>query len=297
MTSADETLLPALRGDAPLGFLAALGVQAALESFGEPHDLSWIDGAYPIPRLTPSIELSSVAAAGANAAKCALDSYIFKEGVSSNLKLDTDELETHLRSCRNDRNNEWNHLFYTWVQQGAVFSDSNKLTKTKPSNFYFWAANQDALKVMRNVLKKANPDILERDLVEWNYSDPAASHSLRWDVRAQREHAYRAADPSSDKSDQCTNHGAEAWALLGSVRYPCFGAARRGVTAGMSGDGKQARAFQYPLWRQPASTRVVSSLIGTPDRSTWMRSQIFATGKGFYAFAAATPLSSTEKLS
>ena len=62
MTDSDETVLRGLPGDNPLGFLAALGVQIALDAQGHDHRMRWSDEPIPYPVLSPSADLVLIAA-------------------------------------------------------------------------------------------------------------------------------------------------------------------------------------------------------------------------------------------
>ena len=71
-------------------------------------------------------------------------------------------------------------------------------------------------------------------------------------------YALRASNPSPEK--KLTNPGPEALALLGLSRYPVFAGRERTATQGCSGKWKDGY-YSWPLWRRPASSRVVKSLL------------------------------------
>ena len=61
MTDPEGTVLRGLPGDNPLGFLAALGVQVALDDQGGHHRLHWTDDPIPRPVVSPALDFQDVA--------------------------------------------------------------------------------------------------------------------------------------------------------------------------------------------------------------------------------------------
>ena len=148
-------------------------------------------------------------------------------------------------------------------------------------------------------------EVTEGELVEdigsaWRYR--SRRDSLMWDSTDDRLHAHSAADPTSSQNPKLTNPGAEALAVLGLSRYPCFASPRGTLTQGCSGGWKRGE-FAWPLWTVPATARSVASLLAhvtAPDagglgdsarRAGWyrawglslvMQSQIRRSSQGGY---------------
>lgn len=286
-----ETRLPALHGNNPMRFLAALGVQTALETHGQPRRLHWSDdGPCPVAVLTPSIDVDTVAAAGMEAVTELREGPAFDDRVQKQFKLTEDNLREYLIVAR--AAGGWNALAFSFVRQGSLYDKNDKgVIRSKPTDLLMLAGKEIALDAIRNILSAVNESRLKGVLTNsWLYVDKSAKHTMRWDLRANRKTAHRHKDASDFTKDSLTNLGGEAWALLGLIRYPCFGTKGRAVTAGLRGRGKRADKFSWPVWSTPANARLVSTLVGTPDRSRWMKSQIVDCGQGRGAFGLPHPL-------
>ena len=256
MADSDETMLSGLPGDNPLGLLAALGSQVALAEQNVDAQLHWTDHPIPKPILSPAVDLADVASAALEVASDWLVSEALSEALKSDLKLrpgQPDEIREYLTSCRAVGASG---LLGMCLLAEGVASETDK-NKAKPSDLYFTSANQKFVTIARTILREATEAEIVADIGEpWRYN--SERESLMWDSVDDRLHAYSAADPA--KAPKFTNPGAEALAVIGLSRYPCFASPGRTLTQGCSGSWKRG-AFVWPLWAVPATVGAVRSLL------------------------------------
>jgi hypothetical protein len=176
------------------------------------------------------------------------------------------------------------------VAEGSL----DKQGVAKPTDLYFTAGQQKFLHMSRQVLGNVSrTDLIAGLQGPWGYASNLPS--LMWDVSDDRVYALTADDPSKD--EKLTNPGPEALAVLGLSRYPVFAGRGRTLTQGCSGSWTAA-SYSWPLWRRPATTLAVKSLMahaydhpGAGDRQRWfpawgiariLRSPIRRSGQGGY---------------
>ena len=290
------THLPGLEGTNPLGFLAALGVQVAFATEDEQPRLWWSDDVAPHAIVDEEFTVDSIV----NRALVAFA--YWKDSLAANprrtdgstmpkgdeLKLVPEDIGAYLGQAVQCG---WSGgLATALVAQGSL---DNKGV-AKPSDFYFTAGQQKFLDTARKVLIAADRDEITTGLEgPWRYE--SETPSLGWDVTDDRVYALRANNPSPEK--KLTNPGPEALALLGLSRYPVFAGRGRTDTQGCSGKWKDGY-YSWPLWRKPASPRVVKSLLAhaydhsaASNRHHWygswgvsaiLRSSIRRTDQGGY---------------
>lgn len=253
-----STKLPGLPGDNPLGFLAALGAQAALSVNGAGHRLSWTNE--PIPRavITPAVTYEAIA----DAAKAVADDWLagsaLDREIDPKLKLKPPEIREYLEQGR--MAGTIGVLASCLLAEDSLDDNRN----AKPTDFYFTAGNQEFVTIARTILGETRIDHIIDDLSgPWQYAlheQPLRSKTLMWDSTDDRQHAYSAADPTNSTANpKLTNPGAEALAVIGLSCYPCF-AADRTLTQGCSGTWKSG-SFTWPLWTVAATKRTVRSLL------------------------------------
>ena len=271
MTSSDVTLLPGLPGDNPLGFLAALGVQVALADQPGDHRLHWIDDPIPYPVLSPSRGLDEIAQAVDEVAQAWLDGPALDQSIDLSLKLKPDEIREYLRRGRNARSS--GSLSACLLAENSLDNGG----KAKPSDLYFTAGQQKFVSIARTILGRVTEEEIVGDLAKsWRYH--SERESLMWDCVDDRVHALSAADPTDkSRNPKLTNPGAEALAVIGLSRYPCFASSQGTLTQGCSGSWKRGR-FVWPLWSVPATAQSVRSLLaqvaapeGDERRADWYR--------------------------
>ncbi|MCY3849254.1 MAG: hypothetical protein OXF75_00450 [Acidimicrobiaceae bacterium] len=252
MTDSDGTLLSGLPGNNPLGFLAALGVQTALDTQGRKCAMYWTDQPIPQPVLEPAVDLAEIAEAVLVVAARWLDGPALDETIDPKLKLKSQEIREYLEQGRAAGSSGL--LAVCLLAEGSL--DRSQIAK--PSDFYFTAGQQKFVSIARTSLGEVTEDEVVADAGSpWCYLGDR--DSLMWDTVDDRDHALSASDPS--KSKKPTNPGAEALAIIGLGRFPCFASSGRTLTQGCSGTWKDG-AFTWPLWGVPASSRTVGSLLG-----------------------------------
>ena len=273
MTDTDGTPLRGLPGDNPLGFLAALGAQAALAEHDLDHRLHWTDDPIPHPIVTPSRGLEEIADAVLAASERWLDGPALSEALDPKLKLKPSHIREYLSRARNAGPSgalAWCLLAEDSLDNGGV---------AKPSALYFTAGQMKFVTMARTILSKVTDAEIVDDIARpWRYNSTRGS--LMWDSVDDRDHALSAADPTDkSRNPKLTNPGAEALAIIGLSRYPCFAARKGTLTQGCSGSWKRG-LFVWPLWSAPATARAVGSLlaqVAAPEgserrRGDWYRS-------------------------
>ena len=291
MTDSDVTLLPGLPGDNPLGFLAALGVQVALADQSADHRLHWTDDPIPHPVLSPARGLDEIAQAAGAVATAWLDGPVLDKSIDPGLKLQAGDIRKYLRRGRAARSP--GSLSACLLAENSL--DNNR--KAKPSDLYFTAGQQKFVSMARTILGEVTEEEIVDDMAKpWSYRSPR--ESLMWDCVDDRDHALSAADPTNkSRNPKLTNPGAEALAVIGLSRYPCFASSQGTLTQGCSGSWKRG-LFVWPLWTAPATARSVRALLsqvaapeGNERRAGWyrawgisrvMQSQIRRSSQGGY---------------
>ena len=291
MTTCDVTLLPGLPGDNPLGFLAALGVQVVIADQNADHRLLWTDDPIPHPVLSAARSLGEIARAVGVLAEAWLDGSALDQSINPGLKLEPDDLREYLRRGRAARSS--GSLSACLLAENSL--DNNG--KAKPSDLYFAAGQQKFVSMARTILGEVTEEEIVNDMTKpWSYRSKRVS--LMWDCVDDRDHALSAADPTdSSRNPKLTNPGAEALAIIGLSRYPCFASSQRTLTQGCSGSWKRG-FFVWPLWTAPATARAVQSLlaqVAAPEvdghRADWyqawgisrvLQSQIRRSSQGGY---------------
>ena len=288
--------LTGLEGTNPLGFLAALGVQAAFASENEQPRLWWSDDITPHAVVDEGFTVDRITERGLEVFRYLKNSPAVnplrvdgsKMPRGDELKLMPEDIRAYLARAR--RSGRSGGLATTLVAEGSLDNQG----VAKPTDFYFTAGQQKFLDTARKVLSAVAREDIEAGLEgPWRYESKVPS--LGWDVTDDRVYALRANNPSPER--KLTNPGPEALALLGLSLYPVFAGRGRTDTQGCSGSWK-AGYYSWPLWRRPASPRAVESLLAhacdhpaASDRRRWypswgvstiLRSPIRRSNQGGY---------------
>ena len=251
MIDSGGTSLPGLPGDNPLGFLAALGVQTALAEQAGECALGWTDQPIPHAVLADSVSLDDIAGAALAVAATWLDGPALDDEIDPKLQLKPPAIHEYL--CRGRAAGTSGVLASCLLAEDSL--DNSK--KAKPTDLYFTAGQQKFVSIARSNLGNVTVEEVVADLgSQWRYS--GERDSLMWDTVDDRDHALSASDPS--KTKKRINPGAEALAVIGLSRFPCFASSGRTLTRGCSGGWKKGE-FVWPLWSAPASTRIADSLL------------------------------------
>lgn len=272
----NQTCLTGLEGTNPLGFLAALGVQVAFASEGEQPRLWWSDDIISHAVVDEEFDLERIAD------QCIKVFALWRDSPAiapkrpdgsdmpkgDELKLKPDDIRTYLQLI--DQCDLAEGLITALVAEGSLDNQG----VAKPSDLYFTAGQQKFLATARQILDGVSQcDLLSGLEGPWNYK--SVLPSLGWDIFDDRIYALRASNPSPEK--KFTNPGPEALAILGLSLHPVYGSRDRTLTQGCFGLWK-AGSYSWPLWRKPASSNTVKSLLAQgydpadSDRNRWFRS-------------------------
>ena len=289
------THLTGLEGTNPLGFLAALGVQAVFMDEDERPRLWWSTDVTPHAIVNDSFTVERIADQALSLAvrwrDCSatnprrLDGTPIPKG--DELKLAPEDIRTYL--CRSYAGETGSDLAAALLAEGSL--DNSGVAK--PSDLYFTAGQMKFLGMTRTLLGTVVRDEILTGLVgPWAYASELPS--LGWDVADDRVYALRANNPAPDK--KLTNPGPEALAIFGLSRHAVFGARDRTLTQGCSGSWKTGY-YSWPLWHRPATSFAVKSLMAhacddsSGNRSRWypswgvscvLRSPIRRSSQGGY---------------
>ncbi len=294
-----EIELRGLPGTNPLGFMAALGAQVALAHAGESSTLHWTDTALPHAVLGTERDLDAIATDAMALARHWLQGVALGSDVDPKLQLDGPSIRAYMARARSSD-------FTNSLAWCLLAEDSFRRSKpyAEPTDLYFTSGNMAFVSIARAILDEVQHKELVADMSSpWQYKSDRPT--LMWDVLDDRQYALRAVKPSDEQ--KLTNQGAEALAVLGLSRFPCYRTARGTVARGCSGR-KQSRSFVWPLWQQPSTPEVVKTLITHASApipvdedaakdfverarqyTAWgitrvLQSQIRRTGKGYGAF-------------
>ena len=216
--------------------------------------------------LSPAPDLAEVARAALAVRDLWLAGPVLGDSIHPRLQMKPPEIREYLRHGRDAQTA--GALSSCLLAEDSLDNNGN----AKPSDLYFTAGQQKFVPMARAILEEVTSDEIVDDMTTaWRYS--SKRESLMWDTVDDRLHAYSAADPTTSQNPKRTNPGAEALAVIGLSRYPCFAAPERTLTQGCSGSWKRG-TFVWPLWTVPASLRSVQSLlaqVAVPDSSNSRR--------------------------
>jgi hypothetical protein len=251
-----ELLLPALEGNNPLGFLAALGALDALTRGGRRATLRWTDDLVSQALLAGAEDLADLVEV--------LDQD--RLGWTRSLVLDFPGSAPLPDAKPGDA------LLREWFEhayQSATGADADMLCsilaeggfdrnkKAKPTHLHFTAGQQQFLEMVRTLASEVDEAMLSEAVCgPWAYK--SALPSLSWDARGERVYAIRATNPSNDK--RLGVPGADWLAFRGLIFYPVSAVNGSLRTTACDRDWKRG-AFRWPLWSVPASRDVVRSLV------------------------------------
>lgn len=268
-----ETHLTGLDGTNPLAFFAALGVQEVFSQDSDQPRLWWSDDVIPHAVVDGEFSIEEIADRALGTFGDWKDSPALNprrpDGTvmtkADELKLASEDIRKYL--CQTRELGSGNRLASSLVAEGSL--DNNGAAK--PSDFYFTAGQQKFLKMTREIMEGVSLEDLIAGLAgPWKYESKLPS--LMWDVSDDRIYALSAINPSPIK--KLTNPGPEALAVLGLSLHPVFAGSDRTLTQGCSGSWKLS-SYSWPLWKKPASSRVVKSLLAhayDSERIQWFRS-------------------------
>lgn len=266
MTTSQPLALTGLRGDHPLGFLAACGLLLSCKESAELGEtrLTWTRSgqtgsfiavlyAEQIPDiawLTKVINQRCTAIRESPAFKWSAkidDRQKYRDAVLA--ILDQNNVSSREREALD---------IFTSLASDLVTTDKGSLQSTLLD---LTSGNQRFLKSMLELSKPLTEDaVREAVLGPWQYRDD--HHSLGWDPQTQRLHALRNKLPEKDKSNRSVR--AAVFLAIQSLRlFPCFVRGGKLHTTGFYRDGNEDW-FSWPIWRVPVSLDTLRSLLVHP---------------------------------
>jgi hypothetical protein len=254
-----DLTLTGLDGTNPLGFLAALGVLAAVTDAAPGARLAWRrEGEWRATLTCECADLDGLLdCLNADRRNCIDDPALALEyGGKRDLKPTPGQYRDFLihlaahASATNGRSVAWAAAFATDV---AVDNNGN----TKPTALHFTAGQQQFLQMVVELVNNVTKDDL-REAIEGPWRYERSLPVLGWDATSSRDYALRASDPSTDKKRGVP--GADWLAMRGLAFFPTVPQGARVMTTGCTGGWKDGR-FRWPLWTVSLSAAVVCSLL------------------------------------
>ena len=256
-----------LQGNNPFDFLAALGVQVAFEHEVDQPRLWWSSGVIPHAIVSNGFEIDRIA----NQAHSRLRTWLQGTALSpshddgnpihggASLKFTLDDTRTYLEHAMLDK--FAGRFSMALVAEGSL--DNNR--KSKPTDLYFTAGNQQFLKIVKEVIEKTTNEEIAKDLGS-GLPKELSRGTLMLDVADDAVYAHAASNPS--KATKFLKPGIEALAILGLSRIPVYGSRSRTLTQGSSGSWNHAK-FEWPMWERPATFRMINAILAaTTPHST-----------------------------
>ncbi|MBB4266687.1 type I-G CRISPR-associated protein, Cas3-extension family [Roseospira visakhapatnamensis] len=282
-----ELELTGLKGDHPLGFLAACGALRVLGPYSGVR-LGWTEshGTWTavlrdrVATHTTAAFQARVVAAIAQAAETFLDTLTLFKLPDAECPLDAfrdcGRLALKRRSTDPDRAMTMVDLLPglgtdclstrkdTRKYKGKIVNYRTDLALTSGNQNFVSGLQKIAVRVRFSQDQKAcaeNQARIAKALVKpWRYED--SEHSLGWDPTTQRLHALRGKDPSPDKK----NRSVAAAIFLASQAlplFPCFAVGGWLHTTGFHHDD-EGDWFSWPIWRDPISLDALRTLVAHP---------------------------------
>jgi hypothetical protein len=161
----------------------------------------------------------------------------------------------------------------SWADSSAAFGseaittrDAKKALVVEDTAFRTMsgAGHQDFLGFMRNIVARTTTEHLRKALFsEWQYDDPLANSTLRWDPADDIRHALRWRNPSTDPTRNSGGSvlGANRLAIEGMPVFPTAAVGSRLATTGFTGTGRRNTFFTWPIWASPIGLDVCRTLV------------------------------------
>ena len=273
----EGTHLTALEGTNPLGFLAALGVQALFDHEQHQPKLWWSDDIIPHAMIDPEFAVDRLVDQASHVFPQWVESPALNPGFGTKAddtaKFARDQIRPYLERTRSQT--PGNRLAAALVAEGSLDGKGN----AKPTDLYFMAGPLRFLKIAREILGTVSSEEL-RDGLTGPWRGESDLSSLKWDVTGDISYAIAVSKPGVDKG---SSPGPESLALLGLSRHASFlgfmNGKSRTLTVGCEGLWSRGGTYTWPLWSNPASPSAVLSILthasATGDqlrqRSIWYR--------------------------
>lgn len=261
--------LSGLRGEALLGFLAALGTLRVLAKVIPEAKLAWSEygGGWvaelhvPDGTLRDADHVAEIAFAGVDQQKAHHPILNWERFLGKAFK---DESEFFKVSAMASLSPEYDsHAEFT-----PIFSAQIPVTQGDTVEHFdhpFRAARKDYyLGNLESVLANTQFSHVRRTIVlPWDYQDAMANQSLRLDHGDDRRHAYQWHAPTEDPARQKVGCmlGANRLALEAFPLFPCIPTQKGGTAVGFICESKTNTWVSWPIWAVPCSLPLISSLL------------------------------------
>lgn len=250
-----------LVGTNALGFLAALGVVAALDrrTAGSVR-LSWSDSVVPRAVLHGWDGAEAVVSALEEDRTTWGGSLVLYGGPDGKPIADVKVLpgeaaswSARIAAATSPADRRDADLICALIAEGATAGKGD----VKPTHLHFTAGQQRFLTMVRELREGIGPaDFAEAIVGPWRYESPLPV--LGWDTRGERIFALRGLDPAKEK--RLGVPAAEWLAFMGLAFIPVANRHGELRTAGCSSAWKRG-TFRWPLWSVPLSPPVIRSLL------------------------------------
>ncbi len=254
-----ELRLGGLRGNNPLGFLAAVGLLEVLSRRHPRAALSWSLGLVPAAMFHGVEEGAIIDSVLQDAAETLTSAVL--NWPPENPVADAKVAPSQLRAWAGDVATQPDWVSDLWsglLSDGAL--DNNGTSK--PTHLHFTAGQQKFLDMVRQLGGSVDEDRLREAVFgPWRYDSTLPSLSL--DIRGERIYALRGRDPSKETR---TGVPAADWlAFRGFAMYPTrrHDSGRLETTA--CDAAWKRSAFRWPLWSSALRRDVVKSLVADPS--------------------------------
>lgn len=267
MTSPNTLELTGLRGDHPLGFLAACGLLHCLK---ETSDLGAIKLAWTRSRDCGAFVATLHAGQQPNIAhltklinqRCE----VVRQSLAYKWSTKIDSRDKYREAARKvlEEDNRWPENEGTLAVFAALTSDLAIKDKStlRSSLLDLTSGNQQLLKSIIDLAQDFNDEEINEVIFgPWQYKDD--HHSLGWDPQTQRIHALRHKLPEKDKSNRSVR-AAVFLATQALPLFPCFVRNGRLLTTGFYRDDNGEDWFSWPIWRTPITLDTLRSLLVHP---------------------------------
>ncbi len=246
-----EFHLPGFSGENPLGFLSALGLLRALESFhpdlGARLDWEQRGTWRAVLQLNAALDQSALVSAVFNALNKHRDLYT---AIAKKLDPNLKDPRAHLRAALQATTDPAELEFISACAAELPESDDEIVAPT-PLRMVNGAGHQDYLPIISEIAHALSEEQLRATLFEpWRFEDQGRNRSLRWDPADRREYALRWDDPSGDPAT--VQLGANRLAIEALPLFPVHAAPNRPRVAGFFSEQierKRRTTFRWPLWR------------------------------------------------
>lgn len=285
MTDQTKTLeleLSGLKGDHPLGFLAACGVLRVMGTNSGIH-LGWAEthGTWTavlhgrVATDTTGAFRERIVDAVAQAAEAfpaALDSFGLSEAECQVTEFRGFAHRALDRRCFDAPYHATMEVLLPGLGTDCLDLKKQKKQVIQSSKLIMTSGNQNFVTGLKDVVKTviasqkkrkgaSNATLIQEALLgPWSYTDK--EHSLGWDPTTQRLHALRNKAPAGDKQKRSV----AAAVLLASQAlplFPCFAVGGWLRTTGFHHDD-EGDWFSWPIWRAPLSLDALRTLVAQP---------------------------------